>query len=464
MTVAFLYSVHGTTLVYDEIGDRLVQARGPVVPRNAGLMTEDGVVRLVYRSGSEWRPLGGLTTQGHIGRAADGAAPLRLRQHRHGNALVALEGNGVWLCAEGDGSVTLARQAAGAWESFYPITEAEAAFLDDIGGRNWIASGGGLVAHLGDPIHGIEIAPDFHARIGMLFVPIQDLLDARHRRFQGGWSIVYDNWRVEYLSPFRPLIYMIAYGNQDIFDTMALLLESLWEFGRYTGELLVFSDRNLEQLQPYIPPSMAARVRVATAPVRDVTDMMAIKYRICDMPELTAFRPLLYLDTDAICNAPLDPLLGALARGQRVSVPLEMDLRGDHNYYGAPLFNADPTATIRNDRGFSAGLMGIPSTDVARQTFPTIVDSMYGLSRQQKDRKALGAIFLDQGIANYVMHKTDAADFEIMTRHVVTPVDFQRPLADIERRGFAHFCGGIGDAALKLPAMRAYLTLLRSGA
>ncbi len=190
--------------------------------------------------------------------------------------------------------------------------------------------------------------------------------------------------------------------------------------------------------------------------------MMAIKYRICDMPELAAYRPLLYLDTDVICNAPTDPLLVELSRANRVCVPLEMDLRGSHNYYGGVLFNIDPTAPARHERGFSVGLMGIPCTEVARQAFPTILESMYGLARQQKDRSAMGGIFQDQGIANYVMHKTDAADFDIMTRRVATPVEFKRPLTEIPRLGFAHFCGGIGDAGMKLPSMRAYLALLRT--
>ena len=62
------------------------------------------------------------------------------------------------------------------------------------------------------------------------------------------------------------------------------------------------------------------------------------------------------------------------------------------------------------------------------------------------------------------MHKTDAADFAIMTPRVVTPVDSQRPLTEIPRLGFAHFCGGVGEAGMKLPAMRAYLALLREAA
>lgn len=462
MAVEFLCSVHGTLIYFDVANNCLAHGGGRGLPHNAALMTEDGESWLVCRTEQGWQRLDGLNAAGHIGLAAPIAAPFRLHGHKQPGDLLSFEANGVWLCAESDGTVTFARQSVGPWETFFPMSEADHDFLLEIGGQSWIASGGGLVRNVGDVIHGIRFETDFGARIGLLRIPVRDLLASRHRRFKDGWSVVFDNWRVEYLTPFKPLIYTIAYGKDEIFETLGLLLQSLHEFGHYGGDILIFSDRTLEQLQPIIPPALAARARVATAPVRDVTDMMAIKYRICDMPELSGYRPLLYLDADVICNAPLDRLLGELSRASRVSVPLEMDLKGNHNYYGGVLFNLDPTAPIRNERGFSAGLMGIPCTEVARQSFPVILESLYGLTRQQKDRSVMASIFQDQGVANYVMHKTDAADFDIMTRHVTTPVGFDRPLTEIPRLGLAHFCGGIGDAGRKLPSMRAYLALLRN--
>lgn len=461
MTVEFLYSVHGTLIYYDESTDCLRHGRGPGVPSNAGVVTDDGGAWLACRVGSAWRRLDRLDATGQVGLAGANAAPLRVTKHRRDGELIALAGNGVWLCAEADGTITLSRKTAGPWETFFPVTEAENDFIVEIGGQDWIASGGGIVDTVGDVIHGATIEANYLARIGKMFVPIRDFLSARHRRHGEAWTLIYDGWRVEYLTAYRPLIYMIAYGKPEIFETMALLLRSLTELGRYTGDVLIFSDKTRDQLEPFVPPALSPRVRVAAAPVRDVTDMMAIKYRICDMPELAAYQPILYLDTDIICNAPLDPLLGELSRGLQVSVPLEMDLMGSHNYYGSVLFSRDPTAVIRHERGFSAGLMGIPNIEVARQVFPTIVESIYGLASQQADRGAMGGIFYDQGVANYVMHKVGAADFEIMTRYVVTPVDFKRPVSEIPRLGFAHFAGGVGDAGMKLPAMRDYWDFLR---
>jgi hypothetical protein len=88
---------------------------------------------------------------------------------------------------------------------------------------------------------------------------------------------------------------------------------------------------------------------------------------------------------------------------------------------------------------------------------PRILKSMYGLARQQTDRAAMSRIFLERGEVNHVLHKTGLVDFDIVT----TPVGFSRPLRASPRLGFARFCRGVGDAAMKLPSMRAYMDLLR---
>lgn len=456
--VASLCCVHGTLAYFDVAHGCLRQAVGLDAPANAGLIIEDGLATLVYREATAWMPLDGLNASGQIGRAPAHAAPLRFRVHRMTGGTIGLEANGAWLCAEADGTITLARHVAGPWESFLPLTSPERDFLTEIAARDWISANGRIVSAVG----GIGIERDFRVRVGLLNMPLTQLLDARHRCHRGELTIVYEHWKVERLRPFRPLVYFIAYGKPEIFDTLFLALTALREFGAYTGDIMVFTDRTLEQLSPCIPPGMVGQVRVGAAPVRDVLDMMSAKYRIQDMPEMKPYAPFLYLDADVICNQPVADLLMELSRADRISLPLEMDLLGSHNYYGAVLFGFDPSAVPRHERGFSAGLMGVPSLDVAQGIFPTILDCLYGLTGRQTQRSNMHDIFHDQGIANYVVHKTDAADFEIMTRRVVTPVRFSRPVNEIPSIGFAHFCGGVGDAAMKLPSMRAYVEFLRS--
>jgi len=456
MTVEFLCTVHGTLIYFDETARRLRHGAGGGVPANAGLLIEDGIGHIVRRSGSEWVPLNGLNGGGHVGDIGPHAPPLTFQVARLPGGLVGLSANGLWLAADLDSVVTLNRQTRGPWEAFFPLNDADWTFLDEISSQGWIASGGELV-----PAGGLGLQRDFIVTFGALRLPLSVLLAARQRRHRDGWSVIYDGWKVEHFTPFRPLIYLVACGRPEIFDTLALTLRSLWEFGQYDGDVLIFSDRPAGQLQAFIPPEMATRVAVAHAQATDVTDIVTIRFRICDMPELARFRPLLYIDTDVICDRPVRDLLLELARGTRISVPLELPLLGGQGYYGDILFQNDPSAIPRHERGFSTGLMGIPNIEVARRTFPIIRDCIYGYAGSLEKRSDIGNIFYDQGVANYVMHKTDAADFGVLTPRVRTPVDFNRPANEMQPLGFAHFCGGVGDAGRKLPAMRAYLDFLR---
>jgi hypothetical protein len=104
--------------------------------------------------------------------------------------------------------------------------------------------------------------------------------------------------------------------------------------------------------------------------------------------------------------------------------------------------------------------MCIPSIEVARRSFPILLDSLYGFARSLGTRQP--SPWYDQPLANYVLHKINEIDFNSMTTRVITPVLFDRPLADIPRIGFAHFGGGAGTADPNLPLMRSYLDLLRN--
>jgi hypothetical protein len=264
---------------------------------------------------------------------------------------------------------------------------------------------------------------------------------------------------VEQLSAWRPLIYMVAFGEDEVFDCLSLALVALRQFGLYQGEILLFTDRMPDQLTRIVPPGMEGQIKLATSPARDLLDYRATKFRICDVPGLEDYQPLLYLDSDVICDRPLDPVLRAIHRANRLCVALEHDLLGTHNFYGGNLFAADRTARPRNERGFSAGLIGIPHMGVARRNFPSILTSLYALARTTGTRHP--SDWYDQPILNYVLNKTDEADYAVMTPRVVTPVDLTAPLGNIRRLGFAHFSAGVGNTAIKLPAMRAYIDRLR---
>lgn len=454
-----LLTVHGSLVWFDEATNTLRHAAqppgGPPLPRNCTLEDRRAGCALVFGMHPAPVTLDGLGRGGRIGRAP--ASPgLTFHRRRLADGLFALEANGLFLCAEADGTISLSRNSQGPWEVFSELDAADLDWLAHLGGNMWLSATGGnvLPRDAVRPVHG------FRAQLGDIAVPLRDLLAENRPGCEVcSFTVQYDGWKVEHLTIYRPLIYMIAFGKDEIFDCLNLALQSLREFGQYAGDILLFTDRPPDRLDGIVPAGMQGQVRLAAAPAADVLDFTATKFRICDLKEAEHHQPLLYLDTDVICDRPVEGVLREIRRAGRLCVPLEHDLLGAHNFYGATLFAADPSARPRSDRGFSSGLIGIPDMAVARRNFPAILRCLYAQARLAGTRHP--SDWYDQPAANYVLHKTDAADFAVMTPRVVTPVDTSRPVAAIPRLGFAHFCGGVGNTSAKLPAMRAYLDLLR---
>ncbi len=352
--------------------------------------------------------------------------------------------------------MSLTREQQGPWELFLAIDGADLDWLAYVAGRSWLSATSDTVV----PGTSIRPANGFSVQVGQITLRLTDFLTARPPSDDvDRITLHYDAWKVEQLSAWRPLIYMLAFGKDEIFESLRLSLQSLRQFGHYDGDILIFTDRMPDQIARFVPPGFEKQIKLATAPVRDVLDCMATKFRIAEIQHLAHYQPLLYLDVDVICDRPVEPVLRRIHHAGRICVALEHDLLGAHNFYGANLFAADPTARPRDTRGCSSGLIGIPDMATARRSFPAIITSLYGTARVAGNRHP--SEWYDQPVVNYVLHKTDTADFTTLTPYVVTPVDVTAPLSTIRRLGFAHFCGGVGNTETKLPAMRAYLDLLR---
>jgi hypothetical protein len=354
--------------------------------------------------------------------------------------------------------MSLTRTEVGEWEAFLTLGDTDLDWLVYVMSHSWLSASRDAVV----PRQLVHPVRNFGMQLGDVAIRIDDFLAANPGdRTPGAFYFHYDGWKVEQLREYNPLIYLIAYGKDEIFTSLALTLRSLHEFGRYEGDILLFTDRAPDRLVGIVPPELQKQVKLSAAPAMDVMDYTSIKFRICDLQEAANYQPLLYLDIDVICDQPVEPVLREIHAASRICVPLEYDLLGAHNYYGPYLFAADPTAKPRNERGFSSGLIGIPNVAVARRTFPAILHTMYRLARGGKTREP--SLWFDQPPANYVMNKLDAADYGVLTPRVVTPVDQTQPVSAIPRLGFAHFCGGVGATDTKLPPMRAYMDLLRRG-
>jgi|GEM_PF-343111 len=273
------------------------------------------------------------------------------------------------------------------------------------------------------------------------------------------FRLVYDGWKIEYLRLWRPLVYFCAFGPDEIFQLLQLALDSLFTLGAYDGDVLVVGNEESRASLSALPGWLLARIRFHCVPASDVLDFTLARYRLCDMVDPAGFGPVLYLDTDVICDTTILPLLREVAVASKPMALAEGDLLAEAGYWGAPFFREDARSAGARLRGsFSTGVLGAPSAFMLRAGFRAIIETTEAFCRCHGTR-VLPAY--DQPGANYVLNKS--GDIEIGSlrkylRNHLGRLDTVPALDD--RRGLVHFPGGVGYTTPKLACMQRYMAAL----
>jgi hypothetical protein len=271
-------------------------------------------------------------------------------------------------------------------------------------------------------------------------------------------SIVREGWRIEAFRRFRPLVYFAAFGEADVFECLRLAVGSLFEFGAYDGDVLLLTDEAHREWAATLPEAVRPRVHVRTvSPAADVLDWTLARYRLVGLEGMRAYRPVLYLDIDVVCNASLIRLLQRLAVSTMVHAPAESPLMRADNTYGASLFEADRVVTPPQRLGFTTGIMGFPDVQTAHPLFSLVPVLAEGYAREAGTRVAFPTY--DQAFANYAAVKMGGVETNLM-RHFLDNVHFWQARPPT-RLGLTHFTGGTHAATPKVAAMTAYVEKLR---
>jgi hypothetical protein len=119
-----LFSSWGTVLYVDVASEEL--RHGPVdrSPANARFAADGADGQIMYQTAGSFRPIAFGVDRcraiERIGTSDEAASPAVFELVRLREQWVGLKADGLFLCAEPDGRVTLSRQACSAWESFLP--------------------------------------------------------------------------------------------------------------------------------------------------------------------------------------------------------------------------------------------------------------------------------------------------------------------------------------------------------
>jgi Protein of unknown function (DUF5672) len=120
-----LFTTHGTVLYVDPASGELRHGALEGSPANARFVSDGAHAQIMHETAGSLRPV--VCLGGHRVRTIDAASdagdprtPTVLEPVTLYQQWIGLRAQGVFLCAEPDGRVTLSRDICGAWESFLP--------------------------------------------------------------------------------------------------------------------------------------------------------------------------------------------------------------------------------------------------------------------------------------------------------------------------------------------------------
>lgn len=386
------------------------------------------------------RPIGGVDMEilsGFLG----GTAALRI--------------NDRYLCAEVGGAIKYDSEIVKEWESFFLVEAERVINLLEMVGGDWVSAyqkrkfrGVDVVNRL-LPLHAgcVDIARAFS---DLRIDRIDDDKDDEPYRV----DVFRESWRLERFERFKPLIYFVICGHA-LLGQFRIAAESLFEIGRYQGEILVITDLDAGYILDCLPEEMHGRCRMRRVFASDYLDFVSARLLLGDMSEFANYQPIIYSDLDVIFDMPIEPILTSLLFQDGFDAQVEREnLAVAKDSTGKALFEYDDIRDYAG-HGFNAGILGMPSFRICAGELRIVRDAICGYV---KTRGREGLAGRDQAMANYIFTKIGRFCAGVIDRSTRVPLD-RSDVISSGRAGFVHFWPFGAD---REAAMQRYLDALRT--
>ena len=209
---------------------------------------------------------------------------------------------------------------------------------------------------------------------------------------------------------YTPLIYFVAFGSDEQRESVITSILSLVEIGQYRGDFCIITDR--DDMHSILPDNFPGKLHIFRASAHSRIEMWKARYRIGELFQIGRYQPILYMDTDVICNAPINTLLRAVLMSPQISVGTEdqpdvviIPSRYRESEAVGKAFFEHENFFPNKIYGFNSGIIGFPNINVAQAAFNTviaIIDRMICLGNTKG--------WVDQAVLNYVLHKQACVD------------------------------------------------------
>lgn len=374
---------------------------GPLVHRPVGAIPPGEAPALFLREGDALRAAG------------DGGGVLRVLEEGRGRLALSAD-QGPLTAVERSAEIASLGARIREHERFVPVSGDGLALIAALRERAWVVR---TTRELIEP-GAVRLVPGPALEIGRRRLDLALALPhvaAGEARDPQAVTLFFDGWKVDELLPFRPLVFFVAFGQDWVFDRLAVALNALGRLGKYRGDVLVIGDRSAAEIAALAPDLAPAQIHVQPMRAEGFVEFCAARYRVADWPDARAHAPLLYMDVDVVVDRPIEPFLAEVAVSGRMSAQRE-DIAplARSRAAGARLF-AEDGLQVGPACGFNSGIIGIPSLAAHGRTLAQIEEAIR-LYARHFGKDALS--HFDQALANYVTFKLARVDDEPVTSRV----------------------------------------------
>jgi len=261
---------------------------------------------------------------------------------------------------------------------------------------------------------------------------------------------------VDAVTVYNPGFYYCAFGRRSLFRMALMSIMSIVDRSDIEAKFIIFTDTD----EPSIPQefvSISPFITVVIVRSPGIISKYYSRYRLSSHKALREYHPLVYIDTDILCNASIKPLIEQCMTSDVVLCNPEassFDEKG--RWFIGDLLTKDVHLDREQVRTINSGIFAGRSWDIL-QPMARFVDKF---SRHALEHSDIRPEILDQVPFNYFWAKFGGCDLEAMRAAVVNFISDE--FDNIPKTGFLHFCNIYTDHGSKEDMMVDYVKHLEA--